>query len=401
MMTCSGRPDPDTPRLPMASGIQAYSHSSAADGDSRAVKADPAIIQGRPLRPILPAPVSVAPMIDKTHRHFRRFLRLLTRRTLLYTEMITAAAIIHGDRHRLLDFDPVERPLALQLGGGNPEEMAEAVRIAQDWDYDEINLNVGCPSDRVQNGDFGACLMAEGDLVARLVSAMVSNTNKPVTVKHRIGIRSYTRHIEMERYDQMVDFIRTVSRAGAERYTVHARIAILEGLSPKENRDIPPLRYPDVYRLKQEHPELFVEINGGIKSHHAIAEHLRHVDAVMVGRASYDDPYLFSEMDRRYFGVQDRTWPDGGAVIPSRREVIQGFFQYLRVQAEEGLNPRNLVWPILELFSGKPGTRRWKQRLSRPIPRGWSLDDYLSDAFDAAPEDWLDVRGLEDRGDLA
>ena len=332
-------------------------------------------------------PVSVAPMIDKTDRYFRQMMRLLTKHTLLYTEMIAAAAIIHGDRHRLLDFDSVEKPLSLQIGTGSPEDAARAVKIAQDWDFDEINLNVGCPSDRVQSGEFGACLMAEPQRVAAILEAMKSATDKPVTVKHRIGIRSQTRGVSMETYEELVEFVRSIQPIGVQRYTVHARIAILEGLSPKENRDIPPLRYSEVYRLKQDFPELAVEINGGIKTHGQIAEHLNYVDAVMLGRAAYDDPYLFSEMDTRYF---NSTGP-----VPTRREVIEQAFELLEAWHAQGQNARNLVWPILELFAGLPGTRKWKRMLSQPIPPKKSVHEFLSAALDQAPERWLDVRGID------
>ena len=314
-------------------------------------------------------------------------MRLLTRRSLLYSEMIAAAAIVHGDRGRLLDFDAEEKPLSLQIGTGNPSEAAQAVRIAEDWDYDEINLNVGCPSDRVQSGEFGACLMAEPQRVADILSAMRQATKKPVTVKHRIGIESRTKSISLHAYEDMVKFVETVSRTGIEKFIVHARIAILEGLSPKENRNIPPLRYEEVYRLKQDFPDLTIEINGGIKTIDQIRAQLGRVDSVMLGRVSYEDPYELARIDREFY--------DPNSPVPSRREVAEGSFRLLRTWADQGQNPRNLIWPILELFSGLPGTRRWKRSLSPPFPPGAELADILEQALEAAPADYLDRPPVE------
>ena len=243
------------------------------------------------------ARLSVAPMMDRTDRFFRLFMRQLTRRTLLYTEMVTARAVLHGDRERLLGYHPSEHPLALQLGGSDPGELRECARVAQDRGYDEVNLNVGCPSDRVQSGSFGACLMKTPAVVAACVAAMREVTDIPVTVKHRIGVD------DLDRYEDMADFVRTVSEeGGAVRFSVHARKAWLKGLSPKENRSVPPIRYEDVYRLKAELPHLDVEINGHVKTLDEVREHLRRVDAVMIGRAAWDDPYLFARADRDIFG---------------------------------------------------------------------------------------------------
>ncbi|MEQ8959689.1 MAG: tRNA dihydrouridine(20/20a) synthase DusA, partial [Coleofasciculus sp. C2-GNP5-27] len=211
-------------------------------------------------------PLSIAPMMDRTDRHFRYFMRQITRRTLLYTEMVTSAAIIHGDRDRLLGFSPEEKPLVLQVGGDNPLELAECARIAEGMGYDQINLNVGCPSDRVQNGNFGACLMAQPERVARGVEAMIQAVTIPVTVKHRSGIAA------CDRYEDMANFVRIVSEVGCQHVSVHARKAWLQGLSPKENRTVPPLRYSDVHRLKQEFPQLFIEINGGFTSLEQVQE---------------------------------------------------------------------------------------------------------------------------------
>ncbi|AHC13833.1 tRNA dihydrouridine(20/20a) synthase DusA [Salinispira pacifica] len=352
-----------------------------------------------PPRPGVYAPVSVAPMIDKTHRHFRRFLRLLTRQTLLYTEMLTPSAIIHGDRNKLLDFDEIERPIALQLGGDDPREMAEAIRIAEDWGYDEYNLNVGCPSDRVQNKNFGACLMADSPRVAELLNAMYESGTRPVTVKHRIGIQSRIKALDLSSYEHMRDFVLRLKDGPAQRYSVHARVAILEGLSPKENRNIPPIRYDEVYRLKEEFPGLHIEINGGIKTHGEIASHLQRCDGVMLGRLSYERPWRFASMDRLYYGRQTADYRTPGPddiLDPTRREILNEYFDYMKEWSERGMNVRSLVWPVLELFAGQPGSRRWKQTLSRALPRGMSSTRFLDEGLACAPSDFLDIRASRD-----
>jgi tRNA-dihydrouridine synthase A len=295
-------------------------------------------------------PISIAPMMDRTDRHFRYFMRQITRHTLLYTEMVTSAAIIHGDRSHLLGFSPEEKPLALQLGGDDPAELAACARIAEEFGYDEVNLNVGCPSDRVQNGNFGACLMAQPERVAAGVAAMRQATNLPVTVKHRIGIDEY------DRYEDMVEFVRIVSEAGCQRFTVHARKAWLQGLSPKENRDVPPLRYGDVHRLKREFPHLFIEINGGFKTLEQVKEQLQFVDAVMIGRAAYDNPYLFATVDRDIWG--DPTPP------PTRHQVAEAMLPYIDYWTERGLKLNKITRHMLQLFTGQPGSRGWKRLLT-------------------------------------
>lgn len=295
-------------------------------------------------------PLSVAPMMDRTDRHFRYLMRQITRYTLLYTEMIVTAAIQHGDHSKLLGFSPEEKPLSLQLGGDNPQALAECAIIAEDWGYDEVNLNVGCPSDRVQNGNFGACLMAKPDLVAKAVEKMQRVVNIPVTVKHRIGID------EQDSYEDMAHFVRTVSNAGCQRFTVHARKAWLKGLSPKENRTIPPLRYEDVYRLKQEFPQLFIEINGGIITLDQVKNHLQFVDGVMIGRAAYDNPYLLATVDRDIY-QQD--------VIPlTRHDVIEGMLPYIEYWVSRGLKLHSISRHLLAIFSGIPGTKAWKRHIS-------------------------------------
>jgi tRNA-dihydrouridine synthase A len=294
-------------------------------------------------------------MMDWTDRHYRYFIRRLTRCTLLYTEMITAAAIVHGDQDRLLSFHPEEHPLSLQLGGDDPDQLAHAIEIAESYGYDEYNLNVGCPSDRVQNGNFGACLMADPPHVARLARTMLTATTRPVTIKHRIGIEGRAT------YEDMLDFVDTVAAVGVDRFTVHARIAILEGLSPKENRSIPPLRYDDVYRLKKERPELEVEINGEVKSIDGIRHHLNHVDAVMIGRAAYANPTLLAVVDREFFHLA------AGKTL-TRESVAREMKDYLQQVVDEGRPPRSVLNHMLGLFAGRPGARYWKRALSGRLP---------------------------------
>jgi tRNA-dihydrouridine synthase A len=294
--------------------------------------------------------LSVAPMMDRTDRHFRYFMRQITRRTLLYTEMVTTGAILHGDRARLLGFSPEEKPLALQVGGDDPKVLAICAQIAEDMGYDEINLNVGCPSDRVQNGNFGACLMAQPQRVADCVAAMRSAVQIPVTVKHRIGID------ERDAYEDMATFVQIVATAGCDRFSVHARKAWLQGLSPKENRDIPPLRYEDVYRLKQAFPDLVIEINGGIQTLEQVQIHLRSVDAVMIGRVAYDNPYLFAMVDQAIYG-EDK--------LPlTRQEIAEAMLPYIERSVSQGGKLHTITRHMLQLFVGEPGTRAWKRYLT-------------------------------------
>lgn len=301
-------------------------------------------------------PLSVAPMMDRTDRHFRFILRQISQRTLLYTEMVVTRAILHGDRDRLLAYHPAEHPVALQLGGDDPRELAECARIAEGLGYDEVNLNVGCPSERVQQGSFGACLMKTPDVVARAVEAMRAAVSIPVTVKHRIGVD------DLDDYEHMRRFVAVVAEAGADRFTVHARKAWLKGLSPKENREIPPLRYPDVYRLKAEFPHLPVEINGGIRTLDQAEAHLQHVDAVMIGRAAVDTPWIFAEADRRLFG-EDRA--------PSRREVLERLVPYIEAQqADPYFKLHHVTRHLLTLYAGEPGTRAWKRVLTERVGEG-------------------------------
>ncbi len=294
-------------------------------------------------------PLSVAPMMDRTDRHFRYFMRQITRKTLLYTEMITAQAILYGDRNKLLGFDPAEKPLSLQIGGDHPQLLAKCAQIAEDMGYDEVNLNVGCPSNRVQSGNFGACLMGQPALVADCISAMQATVRIPVTVKHRIGID------ECDRYEDMVKFVTTVASAGCRRFTVHARKAWLQGVSPKDNRNIPPLRYDDVYRLKEEYPKLWIEINGGIKTLEVSQTHLQHVDAVMIGRAAYDTPYIFALADRDIYAMGEPL---------TRHQVVTAMLPYIAHWTEQGTKLHSITRHMLQLFHGQPGSRAWKRHLT-------------------------------------
>ncbi|MCA1753882.1 MAG: tRNA dihydrouridine(20/20a) synthase DusA [Spirochaeta sp.] len=322
-------------------------------------------------------PVSVAPMMERTDRHFRYLARIISPHTLLYTEMLTPRAIIHGDRDHLLGFHESEHPISLQLGGDNPEEMAQAIKLAAPYGYDELNLNIGCPSERVQTGNFGACLMATPIHVARLVDAMRGATTKEVTVKHRIGING------RDSYDELCEFVETVAAAGCRRFSVHARIAILGGLSPKENRSIPPLSYETVYRLKRDYPHLDIEINGGIREVGDVLHHLQHVDAVMIGRAAYDHPYLLAEVEQAVFGNPH---------APTRREVVERMLEYIDIWKQTPVSSHTLVRHMLGLFAFKPGTRRWKQHVSELLPRAEDPSDAVRAALATVPAAVLDER---------
>ena len=291
--------------------------------------------------------ISVAPMIDWTTRDYRFFARLFNPNIVLYTEMVTTGAIIHGDAKRHLDFNSQEHPLVLQLGGSNPQDLATCTKMAEDWGYNEVNLNIGCPSDRVQNNKIGACLMAEPNLVAECIDQMQKTVSIPVTVKHRIGID------DMQSYDEMLHFVDTIAATGCTHFVVHARIAILQGLSPKENREVPPLRYEDVYRLKRERPNLTIEINGGIKTFEETQQHLQYVDGVMIGREAYHNPYLLAE-----FG---QFW---NLDLPDRFNIMQQMMPYIEKRLAEGAPLSIITRHILGLFQNLPGARKWRQALS-------------------------------------
>ena len=289
-------------------------------------------------------------MMKRTDRHYRFLMRQMTRYTLLYTEMVTTGALLHGDTHRYLSFNPIERPLALQLGGDDPKALARCAQLGEQHGYDEINLNVGCPSDRVQKGRFGACLMAEPERVAEAVVAMRAVVKVPVTVKHRIGID------QLDRYEDMLRFVDVVTPSGCDRFTVHARKAWLSGLSPKENRTIPPLRYKDVHRLKHERQALRVEINGGFRSMDAVITQLSHVDGVMIGRAAYEEPMIFAQADHVVFGAV--------SAAKTAIEASQGMLPYAADWVSQGGRLHQITRHMHHLFNGSPGARRWRRRMS-------------------------------------
>ncbi len=291
-----------------------------------------------------------APMMDWTDRHCRFFLRRISRRARLYTEMVTAPALVHGDVPRHLDFDPSEHPVALQLGGSDPASLAHAARLGERWGYDEVNLNCGCPSERVQTGSFGACLMAEPALVADCVRAMRDAVSVPVTVKHRIGLDA------SEDYGFVRDFVGAVADAGCGVFVVHARNAVLKGLSPKENREVPRLRYEVVHRLKRDFPTLTIVLNGGLTAWPAIERELELVDGVMLGRAAYHDPMVLAPVDWRLFGDAARP--------PTRADVLRAMLPYAAAQRARGVPLRSIARHMLGLYHGMPGGRRFRQILS-------------------------------------
>jgi tRNA-dihydrouridine synthase A len=295
--------------------------------------------------------LSVAPMMDWTDRHCRYFHRLITRHALLYTEMVTTGALLHGDQPRHLDFNTEEHPVALQLGGSEPADLATCAKLAERWGYDEVNLNCGCPSERVQKGAFGACLMAEPQLVADCVKAMRDATTLPVTVKHRIGID------RNESYDFVRDFVGTVAAAGCEVFIVHARNAWLQGLSPKENREIPPLRYELVAQLKREFPQLTIAVNGGVKTPDQIATQLAVLDGVMIGREAYHEPWSLVQWDSRFFGQPD---PAPNSTL-GREQVEDQWLAYLERVHADGRPWSYAMRHALGLWNGTPGARRWRQ----------------------------------------
>ena len=298
--------------------------------------------------------LAVAPMLDWTDRHCRYFHRLISRHTWLYTEMVTTGALLYGDVARHLDFSDEEHPVALQLGGSEPDDLAQCAKLGEKWGYDEINLNCGCPSERVQKGAFGACLMKDSTLVARCVAAMRDAVSIDVTVKHRIGVD------DVHTYDFVRDFVGEIAEAGCRTFIVHARNAILKGLSPKENRDIPPLRYDVVYRLKKDFPELEILINGGVETADEVARHLEQVDGVMIGRAAYHYPWRMAEFDRCFYG--DDT------PAPTQADIVKAMIPYIETQlsryGEKGLKMHGITRHMLGLMHGQPGARRFRQILS-------------------------------------
>ncbi|ENI4488694.1 tRNA dihydrouridine(20/20a) synthase DusA [Vibrio fluvialis] len=321
--------------------------------------------------------LSVAPMLDWTDRHCRYFHRLLSSQTLLYTEMVTTGAIIHG-KGDFLAYNEEEHPVALQLGGSNPADLARCAKLAQERGYDEINLNVGCPSDRVQNGRFGACLMAEPDLVAQCVAAMKKVVDIPVTVKTRIGID------DQDSYEFLTNFVTLVSeKGGCEQFTIHARKAWLSGLSPKENREIPPLDYLRAYQLKQDFPHLIIAVNGGVKTLAEAKEHLQHLDGVMIGREAYQSPYLLAEVDQQIFGLD--------TPVKKRSQVVQEMYPYIEQQLAQGSYLGHITRHMLGLFQNMPGARQWRRHISENAHKAGAGIEVVEQALAKIPYQELDV----------
>ena len=317
--------------------------------------------------------ISIAPMVDRTDRNFRNFVRMINKDVLLYTEMITAQAILNGDLDYILGFDEVEHPIVLQIAATNPEEAYRAVKIAEKYNYDEINLNVGCPSDRVSGNMMGAYLMAFPKEVANIVKAMKEATDKPVSIKHRIGIdgknilpASFERTL-LDKYEDMVNFINTTKEIGVNKYIIHARIAILAGLDPKQNRSIPPLRYDEVYRVKKEYPELHIEINGGIKTVKEIDEHLKYVDSVMLGREIYDNPMILTEFGKYY----------GKEINITRKEIIEKMIHYVENMERQQLRPHLFLMHTHGLFHNIRGSKAWKRAINEPKADSRTLRELL------------------------
>lgn len=317
--------------------------------------------------PALDRRLSVAPMMDWTTRDYRFLARLITRHTLLYTEMVVAQAILRGDRDRFLAFNDEEHPVALQLGGCEPQDLAEAARIAEQYGYDEINLNVGCPSDRVQQGKIGAILMAEPELVGQCVEAMQAAVRVPVTVKTRIGID------DQDDYDFLYQFVTRMEQAGCTSLTIHARKAILSGLSPKENREIPPLIYQRAYAIKQAFPHMEIILNGGVKTLDEVHEHMGDVDGVMIGREAYQNPYFLADADRIVFGDEH--------TVPTRWEIAEQFMPYVERRYALGHAPKHSLRHILNLFQGEPGARRFRRHLSENMHKPDTTPQVLMDAL--------------------
>ena len=317
--------------------------------------------------------ISIAPMVDRTDRNFRNFVRMINKDVLLYTEMITAQAILNGDLDYILGFDEVEHPIVLQIAATNPEEAYKAVKIAEKYNYDEINLNVGCPSDRVSGNMMGAYLMAFPKEVANIVKAMKEATGKPISIKHRIGIDGKNILPEsfegtlLDKYDDMVNFINITKETGVNKYIIHARIAILAGLDPKQNRSVPPLRYDEVYRVKKEYPDLHIEINGGIKSVKEIDEHLKYVDSVMLGREIYDNPMILTEFGKYY----------GKDINITRKEIIEKMIYYVENMERQQLRPHLFLMHTHGLFHNIRGSKAWKRAINEPKADSETLRELL------------------------
>ena len=322
--------------------------------------------------------ISIAPMVDRTDRNFRNFVRMINKNVLLYTEIITAEAVINGDSDYILGFDDTEHPIVLQLAATNKKEAYEAIKIVEKYNYDEINLNVGCPSDRVSGNMMGAYLMAFPETVAEIVAEIKKATDKPVSIKHRIGIdgknilpETFKRTL-LDKYEDMLNFVNITQKAGVKKYVVHARIAVLEGLDPKQNREIPPLRYEEVYRLKKERPELHIEMNGGIKTTEQIDEHLKYVDSVMLGREIYDNPMILSKFGKYY----------GKNIEIAREEIIEKMILYVEKMERENKRPHLFLMHTHGLFHGVKGSKYWKREINAPQADSKTLRRLLKEVKD-------------------
>jgi tRNA-dihydrouridine synthase A len=328
----------------------------------------PTDINAKPLE-ISPRRICTAPMMEWSDPHCRVFWRLLTKHTFLYTEMVTTGAILYGNNlPRFLNYNDVEHPIALQLGGSNPNELAQCGQLAKQWGYDEINLNVGCPSDRVQNNMIGACLMAHPTLVSDCIKAMLDIGDIKVSIKHRIGID------DMDSYDELCHFIHTVADTGCQTFIIHARKAILKGLSPKENREIPPLKYDWVYRLKQEFPHLEIIINGGISTYDSIDAHLQNLDGVMIGREAYHNPYMLVSADNKYYHHDSLP-------LPTRQEIVHQYFPYIEQQLKNGLSLGNMSRHILGIFHAQKGARLFRRHISENAHKKGACIDVIEKAL--------------------
>jgi tRNA-dihydrouridine synthase A len=314
---------------------------------------------------------TTAPMMEWSDSHCRQFWRQITKEAVLYTEMVTTGAIIHGNRERFLAYGQEEHPIALQLGGSNAKELAECAKYAQQWGYDEVNLNVGCPSDRVQNNMIGACLMGHPQLVADGIKAMQDAVDIDVTVKHRIGID------DQDSYPELVNFVATIAKTGCKTFIVHARKAILQGLSPKENREIPPLKYDWVYQLKQDFPDLEIIINGGLTQFEQMTEQLTQLDGVMVGREAYHNPYIMAQVDNAFYGQEK--------AIPSRHDIIKNFMPYIEQQLSKGIYLSHITRHLLGVFHGQPGARQFRRYISENAHKPGSGIEVLETALSKVP----------------
>ena len=337
---------------------------------------------------IIPPKISIAPMVDVTHKHFRYFTRLMTKDALLYTEMVSAKSILYGDIDKILGFNEEEGKVALQIAASNPDDAYNAIKLAEDFNYSEINLNCGCPSDRVSGNLMGAALMSSKNLVYEILCAMKEATSKPITIKHRIGIDGtgviddgFGKQV-MEGYDDLIDFLETVSRAKPDRYIIHARTAILKGLSPKENRQIPPLDHDMVYRLKEEFNYFNIEINGGFKTLSSIKDALTKVDGVMLGRVAFEDCYLLAHLHKLWQDENERT-------TISRGELIKAYEPYVQQELEKGISIYTLVEPLQSLFHGQKGNKYYKQLLASPSVKKERFTNIIDQILNKMPHDLL------------